>query len=115
MNFSSLYEFWNKKLAEQLFSESNCIVNLASKEYSKCIYDYIDDKTRFITCVFGEVVGKKVIEKGTLAKMARGEMVRFMAEKQIEDVEEIKSFNRLNYSFVDELSVNSIYTFIKKS
>jgi cytoplasmic iron level regulating protein YaaA (DUF328/UPF0246 family) len=36
-------------------------------------------------------MGNRVIEKGTPVKMARGEMVRFMAEKQIEDVEKIKS------------------------
>ena len=35
------------------------------------------------------VKGKLVI-KGTYAKMARGEMVRFMAENQIEDPDEIK-------------------------
>ena len=110
---SSLYEFWNKKLAKQLFSESSCIINLASKEYSKCISDYLDGKVRFITCVFGEIIGKKPVEKGTLAKMARGEMVRFMAENQIETAEEIKSFSRLNYAYVNELSDDSTYVFIK--
>ncbi|MCG8540893.1 MAG: peroxide stress protein YaaA, partial [Clostridia bacterium] len=71
-------------------------------------------KVRFITCVFGEMIGNKVVEKGTLAKMARGEMVRFMAEKQIVDVEDIKSFRRLNYAFVDYLSDENTYTFLKK-
>lgn len=36
--------------------------------------------------------------------MARGEMVRFMAEERIETAEGIKSFNRLNFVFKDELS-----------
>lgn len=111
---SSLYEYWKKKLAEQLFSESNCIVNLASREYSKCISDYLDGSVRFITCVFGEIIENRVVEKGTLAKMARGEMVRFMAENQIEDSEEIKNFKRLKYVYVDELSDDSTYTFIKE-
>lgn len=35
--FKSLYQFWGSKLADQLQSESNCILNLASKEYSKNI------------------------------------------------------------------------------
>ncbi len=111
---NSLYEFWNSKLADKLFSESNCIVNLASKEYSKCISDYLNEKIRFVTCVFGETIGEKVIEKGTLVKMARGEMVRFMAENKIEDVEDIKSFNRLNYVFADHLSDKNTYVFLKK-
>ncbi|WP_432402145.1 peroxide stress protein YaaA [Wukongibacter sp. M2B1] len=113
IGLNSLYEFWNSRLADKLFSESHCIVNLASKEYSKCISKYSSKKLRFITCVFGEMMGKKVVEKGTLAKMARGEMVRFMAEKQIEDVEDIKSFNRLNYAFADHLSDEDTYIFLK--
>ena len=30
-----LYAFWNRTLAEHLFRETNCIINLASKEYSQ--------------------------------------------------------------------------------
>lgn len=113
-DLNSLYEFWNRRPAEQLLSESNFIVNLASKEYSKCILDYLDGSVRFITCVFGEKIGKRVVEKGTQVKMARGEMVRFMAEKQVEDAEEIKKFDRLNYVFADELSDENTYIFIKR-
>jgi hypothetical protein len=60
------------------------------------------------------MIGKKVVEKGTPAKMARGEMVRFMAENKIEDVEDIKGFNRLNYVFSDYLSDKNTYIFLKK-
>ena len=38
--------------------------------------------------------------KGTYAKMARGEMVRFMAENRIENPEDIKKFDRLGYSIL---------------
>lgn len=110
----SLYDFWSNKLASQLFLESHCIINLASKEYSRCISKYLNNNIRFITCVFGEIIGHRVIEKGTQVKMARGEMVRFMAERQIEVAEEIKNFNRLNYIFADELSDDSTYVFIKQ-
>ncbi|QNO15971.1 peroxide stress protein YaaA [Alkalicella caledoniensis] len=112
-NLDSLYDYWNRKMAEQLFSESNCIVNLASKEYSKCISKYLRDDVPFITCVFGEIIGGKVVEKGTQVKMARGEMVRFMAEKYIDDVKDIKSFRRLDYVFSEELSDEDTYVFIK--
>lgn len=112
-DFNSLYEFWNKSLAETLFLESDCIINLASKEYSQCISKYLNKKIKFINCVFGEMIRDKVIEKGTLVKMARGEMVRFMAEKQIYNEEEIKKFNRLNYSFEEKLSNKNRYVFLK--
>ena len=109
----TLYEFWGSKLADKLFSESDCIVNLASEEYSKTISRYLQDDIKFITCVFGEKIEENVVEKGTLAKMARGEMVRFMAENKIEDVEDIKKFNYLNYAYAEDLSDENTYIFLK--
>lgn len=111
--FSSLYDFWGKRLADEIFCQSSCIINLASKEYSRCISEHISGSIRFITCIFGEMKEKKVIEKGTQVKMARGEMVRFMAENQIKNEEEIKRFDRLGYSYVHELSDSCTYVFIK--
>ncbi len=110
----SLYEYWHRKLADQLFSESNCIINLASEEYSKTISRYLPGDVHFITCIFGEMKGDKVIEKGTLVKMARGEMVRFMAENKVKDTEGLKAFNRLNYSYKESLSDEKTFVFIKK-
>ena len=111
--YKDLYAYWADQLAKQLFSETDCIVNLASKEYSKCIEKYLTDDIKFVTCVFGEIIDGKVKEKGTYAKMARGEMVRFMAEHQIKEVEGIKKFNRLGYQFEIKYSSESVYTFIK--
>jgi cytoplasmic iron level regulating protein YaaA (DUF328/UPF0246 family) len=45
--------------------------------------------------------------------MARGEMVRYMVEHQIEDIEKIKKFDRLNYTFSEQLSDETTYTFVK--
>lgn len=111
---NSLYDFWGGKLADELFSQCSCIINLASKEYSDCIIKYLNKKVKFVTCIFGECIGNKIVEKGTLVKMARGEMVRYMAENQIKDIEEIKKFNRLNYVFNNEISNESKYVFVKK-
>lgn len=110
----SLYQFWQESLANELLSQSDCIVNLASKEYSRCITPYLKKDTKFITCAFVEEHNGKMIEKGTYAKMARGEMVRFMAEKNIKHIEGLKSFNRLNYAFAPERSNKNTYTFVKK-
>lgn len=112
--FSSMYDFWANKIAEELFSQSKCILNLASKEYSRCIANDLKEGIRFVTCVFGELNGDRVIEKGTKVKMARGEMVRFMAENQIQDMEEIKNFNRLNYIFHEELSTKDTFVFCQQ-
>ena len=106
-----LYAYWGDSLANALFAETDCIVNLASKEYSVCISKYLPENVRFITCVFGEEKDGKVIEKGTMCKMARGEMVRYMAENQIEDPEQIKSFDRLNYRFAADRSNDNLFVF----
>ena len=110
-----LYAYWGDCLARVLFNETDCIVSLASKEYSVCISKYLPENVRFITCVFGEEKNGKVIEKGTLCKMARGEMVRFMAENQISAPEQIKSFNRLNYSFDPARSNENLFVFTLKA
>ncbi len=111
--FSSLYHYWGGKLAKRLLAESDCILNLASKEYSKSVSPFLSKEVRFITCVFGQMIDGKVIEKSTQVKIARGEMVRYMAERQIEDVEGIKAFDRLNYAFSEELSDERTYVFIQ--
>ena len=90
-------------------------LQLASKEYGICISNYLPEHVRFITCVFGEEKEGKVIEKGTMCKMARGEMVRYMAENQITDAEQIKYFDRLDYRFDEARSDERQFVFIKKA
>ena len=110
-----LYEYWADKIANSLFEETNLIINLASKEYSKCVEKYLKNSpgTKFITCVFGEINGDKVIEKGTLAKMARGEMVRYLAQNNVCDLEGLKRFDKLGYKYSQEKSNENTYVFIK--
>ncbi len=109
----NLYEFWNKKIYEEMIEENETIINLASKEYSKCIGKYLNPNQKYITCVFGEHANGKVVQKGTYAKMARGEMVRFMAENKVENPEDIKKFNHLGYRYMETESSENSYVFIK--
>lgn len=108
-----LYEFWGAGIAENILAETGCIVNLASKEYSQCVLRHLPEKTRFIVCIFGQKVDGKIIEKGTQCKMARGEMVRYMAQYQVQEPEGMKSFDRLGYRFSPEDSGEDVYTFIR--
>ena len=66
-----------KLLYRSVIDDSRIIINLASKEYSKCIEKYMTPQDKYITIVFCELSGDKLVTKGTYAKMARGEMVRF--------------------------------------
>ena len=112
--FKDLYEYWGDSLYHELTSDGeHVILNLASKEYSKCIEKYAAKNDLFVTCVFGEFVDDKVVQKGTLAKMARGEMVRYLAENQVNTLDGVKEFCRLGYKFSKELSSEKEYIFIK--
>lgn len=112
-----LYEYWGDRLYREVLDDSRIIINLASKEYSKCIEKYLTPEDTCITCIFGEFAGEssgeKIVQKGVYAKMARGEMVRFMAENHIEDPEEMKKFDRLGYGFRADLSDAKTFVFIK--
>lgn len=107
-----LYDFWGDRLYHSLVDDDRIIINLASKEYSQCIEKYITPKDRFITIEFGELVEGKVKQKGTISKMARGNMVRFMAENNISDPNGLKDFQELGFAYSKELSSNSKYVFI---
>ena len=102
-------------LYRSVIDNSRIIINLASKEYSKCIEKYLTRQDRYITITFCELSGDKLVTKGTYAKMARGEMVRFMAENRIENPEDIKKFDRLGYSFRSDLSSDAEYVFERKT
>lgn len=109
----NLYDYWKNKIYQEVVDDSHIIINLASKEYSKCIEKYLTPQDRYITCVFAEYVGMKVVQKGVYAKMARGEMVRYMAEHNVEDPEEMKGFDRLGFRFDAGLSKENEYVFLK--
>lgn len=109
-----LYEFWGDRLYKEVRGEDGLMINLASKEYSKIIEKYLTKEDEMINCHFGEWKDGKFITKGTYAKMARGEMVRFMAENQVKKPEELKNFGNLGYRFLEERSTKQDYYFMRK-
>ncbi len=111
--FGDLYGFWGSRIYQEVLDDSRIIINLASKEYSRCVEEHLSKEDHFITCIFGELQNDKVIQKGTHAKMARGEMVRFLAENQVSRPEEMRDFCGLGYRFREELSDETEYVFIK--
>lgn len=102
-----LYQFWGDHLARQLASETDFVLNLASKEYSKAVEPHLPETVQFVTCVFGELKDGKVIEKGTKCKMARGQMVRWLAENQIKGPDDLWAFDQLGYQFCRSTSEGS--------
>lgn len=111
--FANLYDYWSDSIAKFLIQDTNLILNLASREYSRVITPHLPETVKFLTCSFGEIKNDRVIEKGTLCKMARGRMVRWIAENKISDFESIKFFTELRYKFSEKYSNENNYCFIK--
>jgi cytoplasmic iron level regulating protein YaaA (DUF328/UPF0246 family) len=100
----SLYEFWKDDLANQI---DEPILNLASEEYARIIRKY----KPLMDVRFIEENGK---EKGVYAKMARGAMVRYLAENNIQDIKDITKFSDLGYTFDESQSTEKMIIFKKK-
>lgn len=107
----NLYDLWGSRIYESVRDQDGVIINLAAKEYSKCVEKYLTKQDTYITVTFCEAFKGKLVTKATYAKMARGEMVRYMAEMQIENPVEIKNFDRLGYVYKDDLSTDAEYVF----
>ena len=110
----NVYDFWRDSIYRELVQHDKTVVNLASVEYSKIISKYCTPDIRFVTCTFGQWQEGKVKENGVYVKMARGEMVRFMAEQNITELEEIKTFDRLGYQYQESLSDANHYVFLQR-
>ena len=109
----NLYDYWGDRLYKEVRDSSGIIINLASKEYSKCIEKYLQPGDRYISCNFFEEQEGKLVQKGVYCKMARGEMVRFMAENRVEEPGGIKQFSVMGYRFSKELSSEKEYIFVR--
>lgn len=110
----NLYEFWGDRIYKYIKPDDGVIINLASKEYSDVITPYISSDDRLIDIVFVEEHNSKLVTKATFAKMARGEMVRFMAQNKVSSIEEIKSFNVLGFFYREDLSNDKKLVFERK-
>lgn len=111
----NLYEFWGDRLYRELVGEEiggHVILNLASAEYSRCIERCLTKEDIFITCIFGQMIDGRVREKGVYVKMARGEMVRYLAEQEAESPEAAKGFDRLGFTYREDLSDEKNYVFL---
>ena len=109
-----MYSFWGDDIARELEKEESLVVNLASEEYSKAVVPHLRKDVDVISPVFLEEVKGSFVTKGVYAKMARGEMVRFLAENKILDKEGIKEFSVRGYRYNDALSTSMRMAFVRK-
>lgn len=110
---NNMYQFWSDKLYNYLYKDTDIVLNLASKEYSKVISSHVKEYDRFITCDFKTLYKGKFRTLPAMAKILRGEMVRYICKNNINTLNEIKDFSYEGYHYSKEYSNEDIYTFIK--
>ena len=109
-----LYSFWGCDIAREIEKEESLVVNLASEEYSKAVVPHLCKDVEVVTPVFLEEVKGSFVTKGVYAKMARGEMVRFLSENKVSDKEGIKEFSIRGYRYSASLSSSERMAFVRK-
>lgn len=119
---ANLYSFWDGSISGNISEDlgrEGIVLNLASKEYSKTVEKYFDNKKseskiKLITCTFKvEKAGKLKVES-IASKKARGYMVRYIAENKIDDIEGVKTFNIDGFTYSENESTEKEIVFVKK-
>ena len=110
---ANLYDFWGDALLREVTDEDHVIVNLASKEYSRAVERHLRPEDTYVSCVFGELEGARLVQKGVYVKMARGEMVRYLANIGAEGPEAMKDFAWSGYAFDEGRSTERSYVFVR--
>ena len=102
----NLYGFWKNKITNKLndeLNENEFFVNLASNEYSSAI-DRKLLKTTMISPVFKDMKNGKLKIISFYAKKARGMMVRYILDNEINNLEDLRGFDYGGYSYSSEES-----------
>lgn len=111
----NLYQFWGNQVTEKLneeLKENEVFLNLASNEYFKVV-NAKELKVPVITPVFKEYKNDKLKVISFYAKKARGLMVRYIVDHQINNVEQLKGFNYDGYAFDANLSTTKELVFTR--
>jgi len=111
----NLYQFWDNTVTEFLNSEMSSdeiFINLASNEYFKVLKTKLL-KVPVITPHFKDYKDGKLKIISFHAKKARGMMVRYIIDKDIETIGGLKGFNTGGYALDDNLSTKTDLVFTR--
>lgn len=126
-----LYEFWGASLAEALAADAAdaaaqaanqfpaqpaapVLLNLASVEYARAVTPHAAAAgLTLLTCLFGQEIGGKFVQRSTEAKAARGTFVRWLAERGVEDLSELTDFAERGYRWDPARSDEGCLAFVR--
>lgn len=113
---ANLYQFWGDKIAHKLNGElaggDAVLVNLASNEYFKSVKRK-QLSARVVTPIFKDEKNGKYKIVSFYAKKARGLMVRYAADNEIQDVESLKAFDYAGYRYSESDSTDDDWVFLR--
>lgn len=106
----TLKRYWKERIVTS-FEKGECIVNLASSEFSSLFnkkqYDWIDVD-------FFEKKEGVLKQHSTISKKARGKMAAWMMSHDVQNKSELQKFNIDGFAFDASLSRKSHYCFVKE-
>ena len=121
-----------------------CYKNIKREEFDECDLEYIREHLIIISALYGVLkpfdlinpyrldflmktkmgnlynfwkddIDGKLKKHSTISKKARGMMLNFMTKNKIENIEDIKKFDKDGYEFVEEMSLENKFVFVKNS
>lgn len=109
----NLYEFWGDDLYKELYKDNDLIINLASKEYTKTIRPFLKKDDKFLSLSFKDDKDGKLRSYTAWMKQARGQMLKEIISKKIEDPEDIKKLVVNGYKYDPYNSTENEYVYIR--
>jgi cytoplasmic iron level regulating protein YaaA (DUF328/UPF0246 family) len=114
---SSLYDFWGKKITENLIKDlesmnSNTLINLASNEYFNSVQS-LPKEVNLISPVFKDNKNGQFKIISFYAKKARGLMAAWIIKNKIKDEKYLPDFSEEGYKFSTEESAKGSPVFLR--
>ena len=109
----SLYDYWGEAVCRALFERGELVLNLASAEYAAMITPYLAPGNRLVTCRFYSYRRGGYRMVATHAKMARGQMARYIVRNRIDSLEEVLRFSWEGFTYSPERSTLEEIVFLQ--
>lgn len=113
----NLYDYWGEAITDHInrhIAEHNltAVIGCASKEYLDAVQiDHLH--VPFVQCDFKEEKDGALKIVGLFAKRARGMMARYVIEKRVTDMDQLKQFDFGGYRYEGALSTDHNFVFVR--
>lgn len=114
----NMYNFWRPRQTDTLIDEvkkdDNILINLASMDIQPSFdWKKVEKAVRIITPDFKVCKNGKANTIVIYAKMARGQMTRYIIKNRINDPEELKAFSWEGFTYDEKMSENNKWVFLQ--